>query len=109
MNKALATKEVGGWPDDIAAPSAIPFADDYGTPHELTTEEIKTLVKQWQESAVRAVKAGFDVIEIHAAHGYLVHQFLSPLTNVSHSQHLRGKGWTLTRISETNGSVWRKF
>jgi protein disulfide-isomerase A1 len=87
VNKALATKEVGGWPDDIVGPSAIPFADDFGTPHELTTEEIKTLVKQWQDSAVRAVKAGFDVIEIHAAHGYLLHQFLSPLTNVSHPWH----------------------
>jgi protein disulfide-isomerase A1 len=87
VNKALATKDVGGWPDDIVAPSAISFADDFGTPHELTTEEIKALIKQWQDSAVRAVKAGFDVIEIHAAHGYLLHQFLSPLTNVSCSQY----------------------
>ncbi|KAM0340997.1 hypothetical protein ACHAPU_010229 [Fusarium lateritium] len=81
VNKALATKEVGGWPEDVVAPSAIPFADDYGAPRELTTEEIKDLVQKWQDSAVRAVKAGFDVIEIHAAHGYLLSQFLSPLSN----------------------------
>ncbi|KAH7197536.1 uncharacterized protein B0J16DRAFT_21466 [Fusarium flagelliforme] len=87
VNKALATKDVGGWPDDIVAPSAISFADDFGTPHELTTEEIKALIKQWQDSAVRAVKAGFDVIEIHAAHGYLLHQFLSPLTNKRTDQY----------------------
>ncbi|KAF5026763.1 hypothetical protein F66182_1117 [Fusarium sp. NRRL 66182] len=86
-NKTLVPKELGGWPDEIVAPSAIPFAEGYGTPHELTTEEIKTQVKKWQDAAVRAVKAGFDVIEFHAAHGYLIHEFLSPHTNKRTDQY----------------------
>lgn len=65
----------------IVAPSAIPFSDKYGTPEELTSEEIKEVVADFKRAAYRAAEAGFDVIEIHAAHGYLLHEFLSPLTN----------------------------
>ena len=69
-----------GW--ETVAPSPIPFADDERIPHELTNAEVKSLVKNFQEAAKRAINAGFDLIEIHAAHGYLLHQFLSPLSNV---------------------------
>lgn len=82
-NKTLAPESVGGWPDGVVGPSAIPYADDHATPHALSVDEIKELVKKWQDAAVRAVKAGFDTIEIHAAHGYLLTNFLSPLSNVS--------------------------
>lgn len=69
----------GGW--QTVAPSAIAFNPNYDTPMELTKEEIKTLVKQFADAAIRADQAGIDFIEIHGAHGYLIHQFLSPLTN----------------------------
>ncbi|KGA96750.1 NADPH dehydrogenase [Alkalihalobacillus alcalophilus ATCC 27647 = CGMCC 1.3604] len=63
------------------APSAIPFDENSKTPRELTTEEVKKTVQKFGEAVRRAVLAGVDVIEIHGAHGYLIHQFHSPLTN----------------------------
>jgi 2,4-dienoyl-CoA reductase-like NADH-dependent reductase (Old Yellow Enzyme family) len=63
------------------APSAIKFEDDYPMPAELDTSGIKKLVVDFAASAKRAREAGFQVIELHAAHGYLVHEFLSPLSN----------------------------
>ncbi len=66
---------------DIYAPSAIAFNDQYKTPIEMTKEDIKKVVDAFADAAVRVSKAGFDIIEIHAAHGYLINQFLSPLTN----------------------------
>ena len=68
-----------GW--ETVAPSPIPYSEDERIPHKLSVEEIKNLVNSFKEAAKRAIDAGFDVIEIHAAHGYLVHQFLSPLSN----------------------------
>ncbi|GIP56252.1 NADH:flavin oxidoreductase/NADH oxidase [Paenibacillus woosongensis] len=63
------------------APSAIPFDKDWKTPRALTTSEVKAMVEKFRQAVQRAVKAGFDAIEIHGAHGYLIHQFHSPLTN----------------------------
>jgi len=63
------------------APSSLPFSDEYRTPKALTLADIKRIVENFRLAAIRAVKAGFDMIEIHAAHGYLLNQFLSPLTN----------------------------
>ncbi|MED4241117.1 NADH:flavin oxidoreductase/NADH oxidase [Priestia megaterium] len=63
------------------APSAIPFDEDSKTPRALSTDEVKGMVEKFRKAVQRAVKAGFDVIEIHGAHGYLIHQFHSPLTN----------------------------
>ncbi len=63
------------------APSAVPHAEDYKTPDELSVDGIKALVRNFAEAARRAGKAGFDVVEIHGAHGYLIDQFLSPLAN----------------------------
>ena len=69
----------GGWRP--VAPSAIPFADGYAVPHELSVDEIQGVVAAFAAAAGRAIEACFDWIELHAAHGYLLHQFLSPLSN----------------------------
>ncbi|MEH7070589.1 NADPH dehydrogenase NamA [Priestia megaterium] len=66
---------------DIYAPSAIAFDDKSKKPVEMTTEQIQETISAFKESARRSKEAGFDIIELHAAHGYLVHQFLSPLSN----------------------------
>lgn len=65
----------------IYAPSAIAFDDESKTPAEMTKEDIERTIAAFKEGAQRSKQAGFDIIEIHGAHGYLVHQFLSPLSN----------------------------
>ena len=70
-----------GVPGQHVAPSALPRTGEAEPLHELTVEEIGQMVERFKEAAVRAVKAGVDTVEIHGAHGYLVNQFLSPLTN----------------------------
>jgi 2,4-dienoyl-CoA reductase-like NADH-dependent reductase (Old Yellow Enzyme family) len=70
----------GGW-TDVVAPSALAFADHYALPQELSVEGVKQIVSAFAAAARRACEAGFDVIEVHAAHGYLLHEFLSPLSN----------------------------
>jgi 2,4-dienoyl-CoA reductase-like NADH-dependent reductase (Old Yellow Enzyme family) len=69
----------GGW--QPVGPTADPFAENYPVPRALTTEEIPGVVGAFAAAARRALIAGFNVLEIHAAHGYLIHEFLSPLTN----------------------------
>ncbi|MED5049586.1 NADPH dehydrogenase NamA [Bacillus siamensis] len=66
---------------EIYAPSAIPFDEQSKTPAEMTIEQIKETIQEFKQAAARAKKAGFDIIELHAAHGYLMHEFLSPLSN----------------------------
>lgn len=75
----LLSKDQGGW--EPVAPSALAFNDQYALPHALTTAEIKLLINQFADAAVRAHQAGFELIELHGAHGYLINEFLSPLSN----------------------------
>ncbi|NLC66760.1 MAG: NADPH dehydrogenase NamA [Clostridium sp.] len=63
------------------APSAIRYSEDYPVPKEMEIEDIKRIVQEFKDSARRSVDAGYEFIEIHGAHGYLLHEFLSPLTN----------------------------
>ncbi|PSS32088.1 hypothetical protein PHLCEN_2v2129 [Hermanssonia centrifuga] len=77
----MATKELGGWPDDVVGPSAIAHSDGYPTPKELTKEGIQGVVQAFADAARRSVQAGFDVVEIHGAHGFLLYSFLSPVSN----------------------------
>lgn len=72
-------KGEGNW--DIYAPSALSFSERYKTPRALETKEIYDLIDKFVHSATLALKAGFEIIEVHMAHGYLMHQFLSPLSN----------------------------
>ncbi len=71
--------EDGGWTP--IAPSAIPFAEGYPMPDEMDDETIADTVRMFGTTARLAREAGFDVVELHAAHGYLIHEFLSPVTN----------------------------
>ncbi len=93
----------------ILAPSAIPFNDDMKTPEEMTAEQINETIQAFKEGARRANEAGFDVIELHGAHGYLINEFLSPLTNKRNDEYggTKENRYRFLRevISEVN-NVW---
>ena len=90
--KALAIAD-GGW--EPVAPSAIAFDKDYPMPRALTLPEIDGVVAAFRRAAERALAAGFELVEIHGAHGYLLHEFLSPLSN--------------TRTDEYGGSLQNRM
>ncbi len=93
----IATEELGGWPDDVVGPSAIVHSDGLATPKQLTKEGIRGVVQAFADAARRSVQAGFDVIEIHGAHGFLLHSFMSPVSN--HRTDEYGGSWeNRTRI-----------
>lgn len=72
--------EEGGW-TKILGPSPIAFSENHATPREMTLEEIRQTQIAFRDAAVRSLAAGFQIVELHAAHGYLFHQFLSPESN----------------------------
>ena len=77
----VAGKDLNGWPDDVYAPSAIPWNNDHAHPKEMTLEDIQAFKDAFVAAVKRSLEVGFDAIEIHNAHGYLLHSFLSPVSN----------------------------
>jgi 2,4-dienoyl-CoA reductase-like NADH-dependent reductase (Old Yellow Enzyme family) len=76
----------GGW-QNVMAPSAVRFAENYAPPVPLDLAGIQTITRAFAKATERALEAGFDLVELHAAHGYLLHEFLSPLSNQRTDQY----------------------
>ena len=96
----------GGW--ETVGPSAVGYAD-WPVPRELTAEELTALPGLWADAARRSLRAGFEVAEIHAAHGYLLHQFLSPLSNGrtdAWGGDLAGRSRLLVEVVDAVRDVW---
>lgn len=97
----------GGW--QPAAPSAIPYSDASTVPHALTEDEIRDVVRAFADTARRARRAGFRILEIHAAHGYLLHSFLSPLSNTRNDAYggdLDGRFRALAEVIDAVRAEW---
>jgi 2,4-dienoyl-CoA reductase-like NADH-dependent reductase (Old Yellow Enzyme family) len=93
------------------APSAVPFKEGDKIPHELTIEEIKKVVDDFRDAAKRALKCGFKVVEIHAAHGYLINEFYSPVSNLRTDEYggsFENRIRLLLEIIEAVQTVWPK-
>jgi 2,4-dienoyl-CoA reductase-like NADH-dependent reductase (Old Yellow Enzyme family) len=91
------------------APSAIPFREGGPVPHALTADEIDDVVEQFSRSAQLALRAGFRIVEIHAAHGYLLHEFLSPLSNSREDDYggsLENRMRLTLRVTQAVRAVW---
>ncbi|HEY6952633.1 MAG TPA: NADH:flavin oxidoreductase/NADH oxidase [Bacteroidota bacterium] len=104
--KVLKASE-GGW--QTVAPSPIPFDDGYSTPHELSKAEIAEHVAHFVAATQRALAAGFKLIEIHAAHGYLLHEFLSPSSNHRQDEfggNLEGRMRFPLQVAEAVRKAW---
>ncbi len=97
----------GGW--KTVAPSAVAFGPGYDTPEELTLDGISRVVEAFRSAAVRTLKAGFRVIEIHGAHGYLINEFLSPLSNKRTDKYggsFENRIRVLVEITQSIREVW---
>ena len=100
-------EEEGAW--SAIAPSAIPFKEEEPIPVAMSTEAINNLILDFRAAALRALLAGFKVIEIHAAHGYLLHEFLSPLSNQRTDEYggsFENRIKLLVQVTEAIRSVW---
>ncbi|KAK6208536.1 NADH:flavin oxidoreductase/NADH oxidase [Colletotrichum tabaci] len=87
----VAGEDLDGWPEDVQAPSAIAWNEHHAQPKEMSTQDIEDFKKATGDAVRRAVEAGFDAIEIHNAHGYLLHSFLSPVSNTRTDKY--GGSW----------------
>lgn len=97
----------GGW--QTVAPSAIPFTPAHGTPHELSLHEIDGVVELFADAAHRALAAGFEVAEVHCAHGYLLNEFLSPLSNKRDDKYgssLENRCRLPLKVAKTIRDIW---
>ncbi|KAI9294476.1 NADH:flavin oxidoreductase/NADH oxidase [Neoconidiobolus thromboides FSU 785] len=84
--RGIVKVEDGGW-EKVYAPSAVAWDNTLLTPEDMSLEKIQETILAFKNSALRALKAGFDIVEIHGAHGYLIHQFLSPISNKRTDQY----------------------
>jgi 2,4-dienoyl-CoA reductase-like NADH-dependent reductase (Old Yellow Enzyme family) len=103
----LIPPERGGW--QPVGPSPLAFDAGFATPHELSATEIDALVDAWAAAADRALVAGFDVVELHFAHGYLAHEFLSPVSNQRQDEYggsLENRARFALRITRAVRAVW---
>lgn len=101
------TPEEGAW--TTLGPSAIPFKEEVPAPVEMTTEQIIKLIHDFKAAAQRALQAGFKVIEIHGAHGYLLHEFFSPLSNHRTDEYggsFENRVRLLIQVTEAIRQVW---
>jgi len=101
--KALTPVE-SPWP--TVAPSAIAFGEGWHVPHELSREEIKGLVDAFVAATLRAKRIGFDLVELHSAHGYLIHQFLSPLSNKRSDEYGKDRMKFPLEVARAVREVW---
>ena len=107
IDQKVLNTDQGGW--QTVAPSPIPFDDGYSNPHELSIMEIGEVVRKFSEAAHRALMAGFKVIEIHMAHGYLLHEFLSPLSNQRRDEFggpLKGRMKFPIQVAHAVRTIW---
>jgi len=91
------------------APSAIPASEGSHVPKAMDTDDIKIVLRAWHDAALRSLDAGFDICEIHGAHGYLIHQFLSPITNQrtdGYGGSREGRMRLALEIAETVREAW---
>ncbi len=96
-------------PWQTVSASAVAVSAASSVPHSLERAEIGEVVAHWREAALRALDAGYDIVEVHAAHGYLIHQFLSPVTNQrtdAYGGDLAGRMRLCLEIVETVRKVW---
>lgn len=95
--------------EDIIAPSSIAFDENYKVPNEMSIKNIEDVLLAFKKAASRANKAGFDVIEIHGAHGYLISEFLSPITNKREDEYggnIRNRARFLKETVKTVRETW---
>ncbi len=95
-------------PWQTVAPSAIPFAEGWPAPHELSVAEIKGIVDAFVTATARARRIGFDAVELHGAHGYLMHEFLSPLSNKRTDAYGRDRMKFPLEVAAAVREVWPK-
>lgn len=115
-NHQLSSSDKNGW--KTVGPSAIAYHEKDEKPEELTIDQIQAIVDDFKQAAKRAVEIGYDIIEIHGAHGYLAHQFLSPLTNLRTDEYggsFENRSRFLVEVIEavksvlTNQSLWLRI
>ena len=97
----------GGW--TVVGPTTTPFAPDFPVPEALRPEQMADIVGAFEAAAARALDAGFDVVEIHGAHGYLLHSFLSPLSNTrddAYGGDFDGRTRLLREVTAAVRRVW---
>jgi 2,4-dienoyl-CoA reductase-like NADH-dependent reductase (Old Yellow Enzyme family) len=94
------------WP--TVAPSAIAFGEGWHVPHELSKDELRRLVEAFVAATLRAKRIGFDMVELHSAHGYLLHQFLSPLSNQRTDEYGKNRMKFPLEVAAAVRDVWPK-